>query len=121
MGFQYFASFIYTAYRFVTLFTSYFVPEGTVLKLLECCYCFIVFFGTIVVYHIINGIQTVNGMQFSVKFVLIWILLSLSMPTAWLSLIFICIILFVCSRVSVHQFINSKIFDRMSWYNSFNI
>ena len=39
--FQYFAFFVYTAYRVGALFKGYF-PEGTVLKLLECCYYFIV-------------------------------------------------------------------------------
>ena len=61
----YFAFFVYTAYTVVTLFKGYF-PESMILKLLECCCGFIIFFGPIIVCHIANAIQTVNGMQFSV-------------------------------------------------------
>ena len=49
----------------MTLFKGYF-PENTILKRLECCYCFIIFFGPIIVYHIANATQAVNGMQFLV-------------------------------------------------------
>ena len=96
--FQYFAFSVYTAYTVLTIFKGHFL-ERTVLKLLKCC-CFIVLLAPIV-YHIANGIQTVNGKVFSIlKFALIWNLLS--MPIAQLSLIFMGDICLFHSKVFIN-------------------
>ena len=83
----------------VTLFKGYF-PESMVLKLLECCYCFIVFWPHNCVPYCKWDSNSEWYAVFSIlKFALIQSLLS--MPIAQLSPIFICTYFFVPG--GVHQ------------------
>ena len=91
---------LYTQLRYtvMTLFKGYF-PESTILKPLECCYCFIVFLAHNCVPYCKWDSNSEWYAVFSIlKFTLIWSLLSI--PIAWLSLIFICTICLFQSRCS---------------------
>ena len=98
--FQYLAFFVYTAYMVVTLFKGYFPESARFWSFWNVVIVSLFLSPHIIVYHIVNVIQTVKWYAvFSIwKFALIPSLLS--MPIAWLSLIFVCVTCLFQSRCS---------------------